>query len=346
MTNRAPSGTRRLLRCSVGAETYFIDNDWLDSIQVIDNLYPSRGENGSIGWIRRFDEKVPVFRLADQIHSLSRSSSRTGVILVLKNNRRLWALLVDKVMGAGEITSERVQPLPLILGESNRSRFPYVIAEDEGMALFIAPDQIVPQEISGAHKRAHPASQRFSQVRSAMERGSAGRLESPAGPGSLKTGRQIITFTVQHGRKLATTIRFAVSAGQALEIISDPPMIPVPDSPPFVIGLANWRNLPVPVMNLAAAMGMPSGLYQPGSRLLIARGATGSGRNDTGLIAIAPVDEIQKLELPIEYTPWKEAVTWNTSLALGIYRLGRSMLVVPDLDALSFFHERAPAYRM
>jgi len=346
----APAATRRLVRCSIGAETYFIDNEWLDSIQVMDNLYPSRGENGSIGWIRRFDEKVPVFRLADQIHSVARPSARQGVILVLKHNRRLWALLVDRVMGAKQIPMERMLPLPAIVGDFNCNRFPYVIADEEGLALFLAPDQVVPGEISGA-RGAHPSpAAHFSHVRAAIDRRLSSASKDPAstGPASHKPGRQIITFSVEHGKKLSVPIRFAISAGQALEILSDPPMIPIPDSPPFVLGLANWRNLPVPVLDLAGAMGMPSCLYRPGSRLLVARGTATVDRirRDAGLVAISSVDEIQKLELPIDYTPWKEGVAWNASLALGIYRFNRSMLVVPDLDALASFHRNVPAYTM
>ena len=89
-------GHKRLVRCSVGPETYCIDSEWLDSIQVIENLYTSRGADGAVGWIRRFDEKVPVFRLDDQIHGAgSRAASRQGVIMVIRREDRLWALLAD-----------------------------------------------------------------------------------------------------------------------------------------------------------------------------------------------------------------------------------------------------------
>ncbi|MBL8217471.1 MAG: hypothetical protein JNK87_42510, partial [Bryobacterales bacterium] len=69
--------TKRLVRCSIGNESFCLDNEWLDSMQVVENLYPSRSSDGSVGWIRRFDEKVPVFRLSDQLYGSSRTPSRS-----------------------------------------------------------------------------------------------------------------------------------------------------------------------------------------------------------------------------------------------------------------------------
>ncbi|MBI4902067.1 MAG: hypothetical protein HY820_00425 [Acidobacteria bacterium] len=67
------------------------------------------------------------------------------------------------------------------------------------------------------------------------------------------------------------------------------------------------------------------------------RGTIGRHSRDAGLLAVPAVDDFRKLDLPIAYEPWPTAVPWNSSLALGIYRAERSMLVVPDLDAILSF---------
>lgn len=154
MSTSPGPGTRRLVRCVVGNETYCIDNDWLDSIQVVENLYPSRSADGSIGWIRRFDEKVPVFRLADQISSAhSRGASRQGVIMVLRKGEKLWALLVDKVTAASEVELDRMCPLPAVAGDTVRGHFPGVVVEEEGIMLYLAPDRVVPPRFPGSGVR-------------------------------------------------------------------------------------------------------------------------------------------------------------------------------------------------
>src|SRR5262249_14383148 len=141
-------------------------------------------------------------------------------------------------------------------------------------------------------------------------------------------------------------VRFAISAGQALEIRSGLPMIHVPNSPPFVVGLASWRNLPVPVVDLAKWLGLNPAPDTPGSRVLICRGTIGRHSRDAGLLAVPAVDDFRKLDLPIAYEPWPTAVEWNSSLALGIYRAEKAMLVVPDLDAILSFQAQVPRWEM
>ncbi|HUQ92655.1 MAG TPA: chemotaxis protein CheW [Bryobacteraceae bacterium] len=353
MNASATTGVRRLVRCTVGSETYCIDNDWLDSIQVVENLYPSRSADGSIGWIRRFDEKVPVYRLADQVYGgASRGPSRQGVIMVLRRNDRLWALLVDKVTAGGDVAADRVFALPEVVGDAATGYFPGVVLDERGIMLYLAPERLVSFAVSGIPRpaRAEVRSSPVSRVRDSIAEHAT---ESPAeqqknaqGPELRKAGRQIITFTLMHEQALPAPVRFAVSAGQAVEIVSELPMIHVPHAPFFVLGVANWRSLPIPVIDLAAWLGLTPAPFTSGCRLLLCRGTMTRAGRDPGLIAIPAVDDIHKLDLPIEYKPWTEAVRWNESLALGIYRADRAMMVVPDLDAILSFQAATSDYRM
>lgn len=356
--------TRRLVRCTAGGDTYCIDNEWLDSIHVVENLYPRKGSDGSIGWIRRFDEKVPVYRLTDQLERPVRATQQHGVILVIEKNERAWALLVDKVSAAAEVPAERVFPMPGVMGDSACTRFPNVVIDNGELTLYLAPDYIVPREVSGApvpQQRGpapvttpHPLRRVASAPAASRSAAPAASSNAPAAvpaasaASSARTAaRQIVTFTLAHRERTPYPIRFAVSAGQALEIVGDLPMISVPESPFFVQSLASWRALPVPVMDLGAWLGLPPAPYKPGSRVLICRATQTASRGDGGLIAISGVEDIRKLDLPIQCTPWSEDLAWNASLALGVYLADRGMLVVPDLDAV--FRFQAPStgsYRM
>jgi len=343
-----PTANQRLVRCTVGGETFFLDSDWLDSIQVIENLYPSRSADGSIGWIRRFDEKVPVFRLSDQIYGNKAAASRQGVIMVLRRNDKLWAMVVDKVAAAGDISAERIYPLPGIAGSDAGGIFSSVIVDEEGIVLHISPERLVPGKVSGT-SASKPASAAptpvFSRVRTSIAQAVNVPAYSESATGQ-REGMQLITFTLLHEAALDQSMRFAVTASQALEIASGLPITMVPHAPAFLTGLTKWRSMPVPVIDLAVWLGLPAAPYQPGARLLICRGTTGRSQRDAGLLAVAAVDDIRKLDLPIEYKPWPRKVNWNASLALGIYRTERAMMVIPDLDAILSFQSASPAYAM
>lgn len=342
MNSAAP---RRVVRCTIAGETYCIDNQWLDSIHVIENLYPRKGQDGSIGWIRRFDEKVPVYRLADQLSRAPHPPKPHGVILVIEKNQRAWALLVDKVSAASEVAPERVFPMPSMMGETAHSRFPWVIVDGGELTLNLAPDHVVPGEVSGVSPGrilAPEVPAVFRHLPAPARNQPPTQKTAPAAP--RQSPRQIVTFALAHTQRLPYPIRFAVSAGQALEIVNELPMIQVPEAPHFASALASWRALPVPVVDLGSWLGLPPAPYRPGARLLVCRAA--GGRADNSLIAIPGVEDIRKLDLPIACTPWSEGITWNASLALGIYLAERGMLVVPDLDAIIGFHGPAGRYRM
>ncbi|MBL8226849.1 MAG: chemotaxis protein CheW [Bryobacterales bacterium] len=330
MTKPIPM-TRRVVRCSAGMHSFCFDYELLESVQGIENMYPSRGGDGSIGWVRRGEQKIPVFRLTDQLGSRSRGLMSQGMIAILRHDEHTWALLVDKVGSSVEVPYERIFPLPAVTGNGN-GRFPWVVVEEQDLDLYLAPGQLVPAGVSGteAEPIATPPVPLASNVRPAVERLAAQSAEERS-----QTVGQLITFTLEH--RFSTPVRFALSAGQALEIVSNLPLVAVPQAPDFVRGLINWRSLPVPVVDLAAWLGMRISKDGIGRRLMICRGTIGRGKRDPGLIAISPVEDVRKLDLPVEYRKWPDPVNWNPSLALGVYRHERSMLVIPDLDAILSF---------
>lgn len=327
--NKSIATSRRVVRCSAGVHSFCFDHELLESVQGIENMYPSRGADGSIGWIRHRDQKIPVFRLTDQLESRGRNLISQGTIAILRREDHSWALLVDKVGSSVEIQYDRIFPLPAVTGNGN-GRFPWVVVDEQELDLYLAPERLVPAAVSGTDNEAPsmPPVPLISNVRPTIER-LHGQTSEERGAG------QLITFTLEH--RFSTPVRFALSAGQALEIVSNPPLIAIPRAPSFVKGLINWRSLPVPVVDLAAWLGMPIIREEIGRRLMICRGTIGRSKRDPGLIAISPVDDVRKLDLPVDYRAWQEPVKWNPSLALGVYRYERGMMVVPDLDAVLSF---------
>ncbi|MCS7025722.1 MAG: chemotaxis protein CheW [Bryobacteraceae bacterium] len=322
--------TRRVIRCWAGPHSFCFDHDLLDGVQSAEALYPSRGADGSIGWVRWGEQKIPVFRLTDQLGGLARGFTGQGTIAILRRGDHSWAFLVDKIGSAVEVAYERIFPLPAVTGNGN-GRFPWVVVEEQELDLYLAPGLLVPAAVSGVAEQPPLLSpQTASPVRLALEQGAQPGAE-PRPPAQ----KQLITFTLEH--RFSTPVRFALSAGQALEIVSHTSLVTVPQAPVFVRGLINWRSLPVPVVDLAAWFGMRPTQEGVSRRLMICRGTVGRSKRDPGLLAISPIADVKKLDLPLDYRPWPDPVNWNASLALGVYSYERNLLIVPDLDAILLF---------
>src|SRR5262249_51345717 len=152
-----------------------------------------------------------------------------------------------------------------------------------------APERVVPSEIAGGtvskewHQPPPTTSISASRVRRSIPlyRQTTGAAESDSAEQS-KVGRQILTFSLQHETPLAQPLRFALSAGQTLEIVSGLPMIQVPHSPSFLVGLAKWQSFPIPVVDLAAWLGMTPAPFKEGCRFLLCRGTVGRNNRDAG----------------------------------------------------------------
>jgi chemotaxis signal transduction protein len=333
--------TVRLIRCAAGSDTFCIDSDWVDSIQAAENLYPNRSTAGSIGWIRRFDEQVPVFRLADQIHGgVSAAPSTQGVVLSLRRGDRCWGFLVDKVLGASDVAKEHLFPLPSLL--STGPAFPCVVVDQEGPTLLVAPERLVPTEVSGVLRPDPTIAVKAALAASA----SASRAPVTAPPPAAPSHLQMLTFSLPRLQSQGYPVRFGISTAQAVEIMSSLPMVRIPHAAPFIAGMAAWRGLPVPVIHIGGWLGMGPGQATPGSRLLLCRCTTTYAGRGAGLVALADVDDLHKVDLPIDYTSWPEAVDWNSSLTHGIYQSERGMLVLPNLDPILHFEGPLPTYLM
>lgn len=337
------SGFVNIIRCHVGTQIYCIDQESTQGVHPAEKMIPGRNPDGSIGFLELGEERLPVFRLTDQLEGIPMPPARGGVIVVARHGDRKWGLLVDKAGGAQRVPSSRVFPLPSVVGDSQGGQFQGVVIDDLGLSLHLAPERIVPASVSGAFGKARQ--QAPEAGRSRMRESILSRVELQSGAGNVaehprSQGRKIVSFTLKHAEEQPVPIRFAIGVLQTMEVVTAPPLIAVPKAPAFVIGLTSWRALPVPVVDLAAWFGLPPARHRPGGRLLICRGLQARNTTEESLLAVAAIGEIRKHDLPVSCRPWQEASALDPALVLGVYRYERGMLIVPHLDAILDF--RAP----
>jgi len=397
------TGTLRLIRCGIAAETYGLDMSWVRSIQRTDRLRrnpeaegpstprqarddassgqgPSTSRCGEpadpsghspVGWLPGKEGDIPVFSLADQIGRFSLASLPTegggGAsqrIVVLNpppspsqaggsERGQPWALLVDRVSQVIRIPADRVVPLPPIVVNPSADYFKGVIKLDEQLILFLSPERLHPDASLSAggpvRKAASPSPGPILSTRSPTA--SAARQRRRHG--------QIVIFSIAELHPGERALSFGLSISQVPEILEPLPTVPVPAAPAFVLGLVNWRDRPVPVIDLTSRLGLAPEANRSANgrtRLIIARdkghglpvqspalspvegvveaSSSKGGSNQGALVGFLVRPAIQVLRLPIAHQPCSRTLPLDQTLTRGIVELENETLVIPDIRGI------------
>ncbi|MCP4349345.1 MAG: hypothetical protein GY795_28025 [Desulfobacterales bacterium] len=129
---------------------------------------------------------------------------------------------------------------------------------------------------------------------------------------------------------------FLFSVTQVEDIINHIPVHTVPFSPPYIEGIAEWRDFVVPVISLEGCLGFETQgtISEPriNTRLIMVRTSESTGGNRSILRAIQP---IRMLSLPFECTPVSYA-GWFPSdkLIRAVYEWEKGYLVVVHIDKI------------
>ncbi len=381
------SGTLRLIRCGIAAETYGLDMSWVRSIQRTDRLHrnpeaegPSTSRCGQpveptghnpVGWLVGNEGDIPVFSLANQLGrpsppplSTEGGSGALQRIVVLNplpspppaggsKGGRPWALLVDRVSQVIQVPADHVVSLPPVVVNPFTDYFKGVIKLDEELILFLSPERLHPDASLSAGR----------PVREAANL-SPGPILSTRSPTTSAGGQhrrhgQIVVFSIAEPHPGERALSFGLSISQIPEILQPLPMIPVPAAPAFVLGLINWRDWPVPVIDLASRLGLapeanPSAngrtrliivrdkghvLPVPSPALspvegVVERSSSKGGSNQGTLVGFLVQPAIRVLRLPIAHQPCSRTLPLDQALTRAIVELENETLVIPDIRGI------------
>lgn len=147
----------------------------------------------------------------------------------------------------------------------------------------------------------------------------------------MKRGRQIVVFTTPGAPVGGRGVSFALSISQVPEILNPVPLTRVPVAPPFVLGLINWRDRPVPVIDLDWRLGLRNALGGDTgrTRLLIAR-----GRRPDALVGFLIHPSVRTLRLPIAHRASDRDLALDPRLTRGVIEMGNETVIIPDVQAL------------
>lgn len=330
MMQTASSPHLRLLPCRQSGIPFCLDTVSLRGIARADLVehHPDGdpfGE-GPFGWLPG-EEKIPVETLAAVFSSgvetpfepTQRPSLASGRILILESPTGRWALLVENVARIFETEPERVHPFPSVARDDS-NRFHGVVIHDGQLHLFLDPEVV-------RHRRAGaatgPAAAAPGQGGSRPEpelRDTTAVVKRRAGAG------RIVSFSTSGPNQ--RPFRYAISITQVAEVLPPQPFLSVPGAPSWVVGLINWRERPVAMVDLDRRLALAS--HADFERVMVVR----TGREDA-FLALPVLRDLRVLSLPVEHRPAQGEFPVESTLVRGIFELGGETLVIPDLAGIA-----------
>ncbi|UCF92020.1 MAG: chemotaxis protein CheW [Desulfobacterales bacterium] len=148
--------------------------------------------------------------------------------------------------------------------------------------------------------------------------------------------REVLIFPARAPELDGEPLFFLFSVFQIEEIFREITVCPVPFSPPFAEGVAEWREQVLPVISLEAWLGLETLPMPRPQRLMVVR-APRSGNNSKGesigIIRVTPA--LRKVKLPIPCA-LAQPHEWFSDRALfkGVYKWEEGLLLVIDLQNL------------
>ncbi|HEX4947418.1 MAG TPA: chemotaxis protein CheW [Blastocatellia bacterium] len=283
---------------------------------------------GTIGWLSTQQNRIPVFELA---HCLRLSPAPTNLhtgFLILINAMRPFAIHVDQIVGHVDIAPSQMIALPHLVEPGTPKLFKGIVQRDTAWALCADARHLQPlfttALLSALLPEPPPAS-------------ATNVVPPPVVDAPAQQGQIMLFSSAQASSPTARetpSLVFGLSLKQVQEVMPLPPMIPIPGAPPYVFGITNWRNVPLPIIDLKTRLGMSTtpvsaSAIEPKSRLLIARAP-----RQNGLLGFPINPQVKTFPMRIPYQPNKHRLWLDSDLLLGIFDLEDSPLLIPDVEAM------------
>ncbi len=149
------------------------------------------------------------------------------------------------------------------------------------------------------------------------------------------TKQRVLIFPAQTPKVLDRQVYFLFSLVQMEDVIMDAAVHPVPFSPPYIEGVAKWRDHVVPVLSLEECLGLKPEKSQKFKRLMIVRVANKEitkMENHRSMLRVVP--PIRMVTLPIACRPVSVGWIPERNLVRGIYEWEKGFLVVTHTEKI------------
>ncbi len=331
--------SREIIRCAVGEDVYCLEMSAVAGVKPSGDLLHRNGEN----FFPHQGQHVPVFDLANVFDQPSNPNGGDYTILV-DHPGEMYGLRVDSVSRVIRLPERAVLPLPKIL-EHLGSRF-------RGVVDFTRNRQVFEEAYSECHlpgisePKQTPSNRRRSahqmqlllnpnQLLPGFPSPSATeiaaeflemRYAAAIPQGQQGTHRQMVVFPL--GEVSNRQLMMGLSISQIAEITEPLYMVSIPGSSAKIAGFVQWRECPVPVINLNAALDYEAPTDSMSHLIIVKDQRTG------GLLALPVSGRVQSLRLPIKHRPIPLPDPSWAPFVLGSFEMEERLLILPRLEAL------------
>lgn len=319
-------GPVALLACQAGGETYCLPMARVLGLERGEGMLPAaEGDAGGLlagrlrtGGAGDNGSGVPVYRLAALVGSPLPARDRFGPVVLLDGRRGPFGLMVERVERTEEVGTANLLALPRLVTRAAGSPLEAVARLSGRLALVLAAERLAP---GGDASPAEPWEVPESSAPRAAPHGTA----APLPPASAAGPRRLLLFSTSPGGE--APVLFGLSLSQVQEVVRPQPLLRVPGAPPYLLGLAPFRDEVVPVIDLSLRMGAGPSFFEGESRLLVARGA----RVPLKLgFPVRPEVRVESLPLPNQVNATGRLL--DRSLVRGVFQLKAGTVFIPDLD--------------
>ncbi len=227
-----PGRLQELVRCEVSGRPYAFDCADVRLIVRSEQMIPASEDDGCIGELRS-PERVPVYSVAALLHPSAATDGGEHVIVTGSRESRVgWQ--VDRVLRGTRERVPELLPLPELAGPIARRWFKALLNDtDREPGLVCSPRGLDPRAPASLGPDLSP---RPGVVLTPVG-GNAGIVALFSSPALPRCGAS----------------RYAVSARTILAVAQLLAPRAVPGTPAYVVGLAPWRGLGVPVIDLSGS---------------------------------------------------------------------------------------------
>jgi purine-binding chemotaxis protein CheW len=122
---------------------------------------------------------------------------------------------------------------------------------------------------------------------------------------------------------------FCIDIRSVLEIRGWTPATPLPEAPPYMTGVVNLRGTVLPIIDLAARLGLPTSEPSDRHAIMVAR----CGGRTVGLLVEAVSEIVQMDDAALQQTP-EMGQGEGAGLIAGIFAVDGGMISLLELDSL------------
>jgi chemotaxis signal transduction protein len=338
-----------VIRCGLGEEIYCLEMSDVKSVMPVGDLRApgEREDAGVVGMMEFQGEDVPVYDLAAKLNRPAKRAHSGHYIVLISHPLRMYGLRVDSVSRVIRLAPDNVLPLPKPIEHTRRwfkgiadfTRDRRVNVEwraSRHLPGISEPKEVPPNRRRGEHQMQLLLNPKTLLMDNPSKFGPAPpkeyllrRYASVASVEQPRSSRQLVVFPV--GVRDDCPLLLGLSISQVAEIAEPHPAISIPGVNPNIAGFADWRNCPVPILNLQATLGC-----RPASET-VSNWVVARDHHTRGLVALPVSGRVHSIRLPIDHRPCELPVKSWSQFVLGTFEFEACVLILPRLDALSEF---------